>query len=287
VNVLTNITWADAKPDWQYQVQATYNYGQIGNTTDSFERSQLGSDYTTGGNAPWTISTQFALVGNRSARAGVITHNQTSWMTRSAGPGSLSFWYYLSSEANADYFNFYIDSARMVHAAGTGGGWVQYANTLGAGQHELKWEYAKNASGSSGYDSVWVDYLQLVADNTAWSDVVALTPPGAASAAWTPTTISHTCKVRVRSYHADGSYGPWGESDTVFSVAQISFPVGDLNCDGAVNNFDISPFVLALNDPALYAATYPTCNRALADVNGDGRVDNFDITPFVALLTSP
>jgi hypothetical protein len=62
------------------------------------------------------------------------------------------------------------------------------------------------------------------------------------------------------------------------------FP-GDLNCDGAVNNFDIDPFVLALTDPSGYAQKFPDCDRMLADVNGDGVVDNFDIDPFVKRLT--
>ena len=226
VNVPTTITWQDAKPLWRYQVQATYNYGQIGNVTDSFERAQLGADYQTGGNAPWTVSAQYALLGTRSARAGAITHNQSSWMTRTGGAGNLSFWYIVSSESNGDFFNFYIDGTRVVHASGVGGGWTQYTTTLGTGQHELKWEYAKNASGSAGLDSVWVDYVQMVADSTTWTDVVALTPLGAASAAWTPTTLSTSCKVRVRSYHADSTYGPWSESDSVFSVTQTPPPPG-------------------------------------------------------------
>lgn len=61
--------------------------------------------------------------------------------------------------------------------------------------------------------------------------------------------------------------------------------LGDLNCDGVINNFDIDPFVLSLTDPAGYAAQYPDCNITLADINGDGAVNNFDIDPFVALLT--
>ncbi len=60
---------------------------------------------------------------------------------------------------------------------------------------------------------------------------------------------------------------------------------GDLNCDGAVNAFDIDPFVLALTDPAAYAAAFATCGVMAADVNGDGVVNAFDIDPFVALLT--
>jgi hypothetical protein len=60
---------------------------------------------------------------------------------------------------------------------------------------------------------------------------------------------------------------------------------GDLNCDGAVNTFDIDPFVLALTNPAAYAAAHPDCDFMLADINGDGLVNAFDIDPFVLLLT--
>ncbi len=61
--------------------------------------------------------------------------------------------------------------------------------------------------------------------------------------------------------------------------------LGDLNCDTLVNAFDIDPFVLALTDPAGYAAAYPDCDIRLADLNDDGAVNAFDIDPFVALLT--
>ncbi|MEW6249246.1 MAG: FG-GAP-like repeat-containing protein [Planctomycetota bacterium] len=61
---------------------------------------------------------------------------------------------------------------------------------------------------------------------------------------------------------------------------------GDLNCDGAVNFDDINPFVLALSDPAGYAAAYPNCNIHNGDCNGDGVVNFDDINAFVALLAS-
>jgi hypothetical protein len=60
--------------------------------------------------------------------------------------------------------------------------------------------------------------------------------------------------------------------------------VGDTNCDGAIDNFDIHPFVLALAQPEAYAEQYPACDRRTADANRDGAVNNFDITPFVHLL---
>ena len=75
--------------------------------------------------------------------------------------------------------------------------------------------------------------------------------------------------------------------------ASITFTVGtpsvrgDMNCDGLTNNFDIDPFVLALTDPAGYAAAWPNCNINNADCNMDGLVNNFDIDAFVAILVGP
>ena len=66
---------------------------------------------------------------------------------------------------------------------------------------------------------------------------------------------------------------------------------GDLNCDGAIDNFDIDVFVLALTSAGHvppfddYYAAYPDCDPTQADINGDDQVDNFDIDPFVAILT--
>ena len=66
-----------------------------------------------------------------------------------------------------------------------------------------------------------------------------------------------------------------------------TFELGDLNCDGILDAFDIDPFVLALTNPDAYNAAYPDCDRMLADCNEDGIIDAFDIDPFVLLLTGP
>ncbi|MBN2446753.1 MAG: S8 family serine peptidase [Phycisphaerae bacterium] len=60
--------------------------------------------------------------------------------------------------------------------------------------------------------------------------------------------------------------------------------VGDLNCDGSTDVFDIDAFVMALADSPAYAQAYPGCDITLADCNGDQSVDIFDIDAFVALL---
>ncbi|MBU0641597.1 MAG: hypothetical protein KKB50_22285 [Planctomycetes bacterium] len=60
--------------------------------------------------------------------------------------------------------------------------------------------------------------------------------------------------------------------------------LGDLNCDGAINGFDIDAFVLALQGPDFYDPVYPDCDHMNADVNRDGEVNGFDIDAFVELL---
>ncbi len=60
--------------------------------------------------------------------------------------------------------------------------------------------------------------------------------------------------------------------------------VGDLDCDGSVNNGDIDAFVMVLHDPPTYRATYPECDEMLADINGDGWANNGDIDAFVEII---
>lgn len=77
----------------------------------------------------------------------------------------------------------------------------------------------------------------------------------------------------------DGDYEPLGST----LLANFIPPTrrGDLNCDGAVDFFDLDPFILAVLDPAAYPGAYPHCHVGLADLNGDGAIDFFDVDPFV------
>ncbi len=86
---------------------------------------------------------------------------------------------------------------------------------------------------------------------------------------------------------ADNGDAVWKSGQTFQSdiVYLQRYGYGDLNCDGAVDAFDIEPFILALVDPPGYRAAFPACDGLLADVNEDGAVDAFDVEPFVGLLT--
>ncbi len=82
----------------------------------------------------------------------------------------------------------------------------------------------------------------------------------------------------------DGQMRVWGGGVDMGADEFGSFVFGDINCDGAINAFDIEPFILALFDPAEYELQYPDCDINLADINGDGSVDALDIEPFLGLL---
>lgn len=74
---------------------------------------------------------------------------------------------------------------------------------------------------------------------------------------------------------------PGGEVRTFTTRVRVH---GDLNCDGHVTNFDIDAFVLALVQPAQYAAIYVDCDPLNGDMNHDELLNNFDIDGFVVCL---
>ncbi|MFH1745477.1 MAG: dockerin type I domain-containing protein [Planctomycetota bacterium] len=60
--------------------------------------------------------------------------------------------------------------------------------------------------------------------------------------------------------------------------------LGDMNCDGIVNSYDIDGFICALSPQCDFTAQWPDCLQRQADCNGDGQVNSYDIDSFVALI---
>jgi nitrous oxidase accessory protein len=79
---------------------------------------------------------------------------------------------------------------------------------------------------------------------------------------------------------------PAGGHNDLYPLMRRYLP-GDLDLDGAVNAFDIDPFVLALTDPAAYHAQFLLPAGLHGDCNFDGELNTFDIDPFVYCLTHP
>ena len=209
------------------------------------------------------------------------SNSQTSWMTRTATGGPFSFYYRVSSQSGSDWFNFYIDGSRVAHRSGTVN-WTQYSTTLVSGTHTLKWEYVKDAGGSSGSDTVWIDDVTVSGDITSWSNIIDLTGVGATSTPWTPVTPGDMYKVRVRAY-VDGGYGPWDESNSLFTVTESGgcAPTdldGDIDLDGHTDGRDVQAFCSAI-------LGVPTAGQIChGDFNGNSQLDIGDVAGFVTAL---
>jgi hypothetical protein len=135
--------------------------------------------------------------------------------------------------------------------------------------------------------------LQASTDGVHWTDVWTNPTTIISESAWSQQVydLSGLADGQGQVYlrwgmgptHVRATYPGWNIDDVeIWGVVHVA--AGDTNCDGAVNNFDITPFVLSLTDPAAYAAAYPGCSRLNGDINADAQVNNFDITPFVQLL---
>lgn len=68
------------------------------------------------------------------------------------------------------------------------------------------------------------------------------------------------------------------------TAAPIVACVGDLDCNGVVDFFDIDAFVVALAGEGVYGSVYPDCRWLNGDADTNGAVDFFDIDPFVTRL---
>jgi hypothetical protein len=74
------------------------------------------------------------------------------------GPGTVSFWWKVSSETNHDSLRFYVGGSEQARISGEVD-WEQRTFVVPAGTQELKWKF-KNR-GMTGQDRGWVDQIQF------------------------------------------------------------------------------------------------------------------------------
>ena len=144
-----------------------------------------GSSWTFGGDAPWAYQTNVTRDGLDAAASGILADSRESWMqTTVAGPGTLSFWWKVSSESGWDYLEFWIDGVLTNRISGEVD-WQQQTFALASGAHALRWRYAKDDSAVAGGDCGWVDLVAWAATRTAmgvpisWYERYGLAPGAA------------------------------------------------------------------------------------------------------------
>lgn len=110
---------------------------------------------------PWTISETSPYSGNYCLKSGAINNNESSVIEieiEVTENDTLSFMRKVSSEANGDFFKFYIDNEEIESTSGANN-WRNVNTPISQGTHIIKFEYVKNASGSSNDDCAYIDFV--------------------------------------------------------------------------------------------------------------------------------
>ncbi|MCP4450504.1 MAG: hypothetical protein GY809_03510, partial [Planctomycetes bacterium] len=105
------------------------------------------SSFTAGDTVGWYSQTAVVQDDGDAAQSKSLGHNQDAVMqTTVTGAGTVSFDWKVSSEADWDFLEFYVDGEMLDQVAGEVD-WHQmtYAVT-GAGSHQLEWRYFKDAA---------------------------------------------------------------------------------------------------------------------------------------------
>lgn len=112
------------------------------------------------GTNTWVRSSARAHGGSWSFKSNNTADSTTSNCNINvpATASSLTFWYYVSTEADYDFFTFFIDGVQQFQASGETG-WVESGPWDMTGVSSIRFRYAKDSSVSNGDNACYVDDL--------------------------------------------------------------------------------------------------------------------------------
>ena len=133
----------------------------VGQSTEGFETGDFTAfDWqSTSPIYAWEIVNQNPHQGSYCAKSSAIGNYETSTLYITldvATESEISFYYKVSSESNYDKLYFKIDGMEQGNWSGEVS-WTQATFALTPGSHELRWEYTKDVSMTSGSDCAWID----------------------------------------------------------------------------------------------------------------------------------
>jgi Carboxypeptidase regulatory-like domain/FlgD Ig-like domain len=163
---------------YEYYVTAVYDEGEsipsdvvsielfpVSTCDEGFESGDfLQFPWILQGDLPWTISTDQPFYGTYCAKSGAITDNQESVLSMALDvttAGDLSFAHRISSEADWDSLQFYIDDTLQDQWSGITDWSFPGSNVypIDVGTHVFKWRFMKDAGAAGGEDCAWIDHI--------------------------------------------------------------------------------------------------------------------------------
>lgn len=146
--------------------------------------SQLVEDWETGNMtkfewdltalSPWELTTSNVYEGRYSARSKAIQNNSESMISitsYSLQSDSIFFYYYLSTQLDKGFLEFYIDNDLRLQSSGEVA-WTYASFPVSEGTHTYKWKYKKSNVTAGGDDLAMIDYIRFpIASNLDFSKV--------------------------------------------------------------------------------------------------------------------
>ncbi|MFA8450314.1 MAG: C25 family cysteine peptidase [Bacteroidales bacterium] len=136
---------------------------KIGNVVENWEDSDYIYEWSTEGDTPWTLDTEFPAEGKIHLRSGKIKDKEKSVfkvMGQTMGNDSIHFYRKVSSETD-DNLIFYIDGIITGKWSGNNQSYTKESFPVSEGFHSFEWVYRKNSFGLNGGDCAWIDLLEL------------------------------------------------------------------------------------------------------------------------------
>jgi hypothetical protein len=120
--------------------------------------------WSTIGAPEWFGETSVSLDGVDAAQSGAIGNGAAvTALSIITGPGTLSFWWKVSSETNKDYLKFFVDGVQQTRISGEVD-WQFLSYSFSSGTYTSKWTYSKNDQFAGGQDRGWLDQVRFLSD---------------------------------------------------------------------------------------------------------------------------
>ena len=226
----------------------------------------------------------------------ILDSAEASVSTEISGPGSLSFWWKVSSELNGDYLGFYWNDVQHPAVTPMSGdsGWQQRTVAIPQGNHTVRWTYAKNGSVAAGLDAAWLDQVVFTpgppdADGDGLSDdeeAVLGTNPASVDSDGDGLVDGAGWLVLLSSYPGgiDGNNDGFVDGEADFATDPNTSNIGDVAPLGSPDNivnlgdlFVLTRMVIGLVEPN-------ALETALGDMDGDSDLDLADLLLLQTLL---
>lgn len=150
----------------------TEMFFNIGLVVEDWEMENFSKfNWQFGGDNDWIIADDYVEEGDFSAKADDVNDGENAILSLNydvVADHEISFYMQISSEENHDFLFFYIDDVLQESWSGLVL-FEQFSFPVTAGEHEFKWEFAKDSEGHSGLDAAWLDFIILPPGQTITS----------------------------------------------------------------------------------------------------------------------